>query len=147
MRAHVKEAVHGMDPLASISVTVETSSVTTGNVLPILHELRHALQRLRTDHTEHIIDLSSLPMAAEEYLEIEQLLGHGEIHARLQALGESTISETAIPGIWSIVHMNADKAVVGRFLEITDCPAILKTQAQDLENGIAQLAHVIDLYS
>lgn len=133
-----------MDQLSSVAIEIEPTSATTGNVLPLLHELRHALLQFRDDGTEHCIDLNSLPLAVQDYRRLDELLGRGEIHAQLLALGESQITETRIPGIWRIIHYNTEHAVVGRFLEVTGCPAILKTQQQDLGSGIQDLERLID---
>ena len=135
-----------MDRIDSISIDVEDTSSQTGNVLPLLHELKHALKEFAATGREHTIDLNGLPMAPEEDRRLERLLGSGEVRAELDALGTSEITETAIPGVWRVTHYNGDHIVVGRLLEITDCPAILKSQRQDLDGGISQLEQMIDEY-
>ena len=132
-----------MDQLESIPIDVDPASALTGNLLPLLHELRHALRRFTDAGTSHTIDLSSLPMAPEEQRQLQRILGEGEVRASLQALGSSNIAETAIPGIWSITHYNGDEKIVGRFLEVTDCPSLLKSQHQDLADGIDRLEQLI----
>ncbi len=136
-----------MERIESISIEVDSTTTLTGNVLPLLHELRHALKEFSATGTEHTIDLNSLPMAPQEDQQMERLLGTGEVRAQLDALGTSDITETAIPGVWRITHYNSDRVVVGRFLEITDCPAILKSQREDLPAAIDQLQRLIDEYS
>lgn len=136
-----------MDQLGSVAIEVEPAPASTGNVLPLLHELRHALLRFHDDGSEHCIDLNSVPLAAQDYRALDELLGHGEVRAQLRALGDSEISETRIPGIWRVVHFNTEHAVVGRFLEVTACPALLKTQQQDLAGGIEDLQQLIDACS
>jgi hydrogenase-1 operon protein HyaF len=133
-----------MTGIETIAVTTENSPAHTGNVLPLLHELRHALNKHIESGAEHVIDLNSLPMAPQEEQQLEQLLGDGEVHARLDALGRSEIAETAIPGIWRVTHYNGDNARVGRFLEVTDCPAILKSQQPDLPGAVSRLQQIID---
>jgi hydrogenase-1 operon protein HyaF len=133
-----------MTKIEGIAVDVETPSSLTGNVLPLLHELRHALTRHVESGAEHSIDLNSLPMAPEEERQLEALLGTGEVRARLDALGRSEISETLIPGIWRVIHYNTDGDLVGKFLEITDCPAILKSQGQDIPEGVVYLKRLIE---
>lgn len=133
-----------MNRLESIPVDVQNTASLTGNLLPLLHELHHALQTCAATGATHSIDLNSLPMAPEENAQLEHLLGNGEVRAELQALGNSEIAETAIPGVWRVTHHNADGAVVARLLEITDCPAILKTQHQDLADGVQRLQALIE---
>jgi hydrogenase-1 operon protein HyaF len=132
-----------MDRIDSISIEDDSSSALTGNVLPLLHELRHALADYAATGTQHTIDLNSLPLAPQESQQLDTMLGNGEVRARLDALGTSEIIETAIPGVWRVTHYNGDGVVVGHFLEITDCPDILKSQPQDLPSGIDQLDRLI----
>ncbi|MDT8387123.1 MAG: hydrogenase expression/formation C-terminal domain-containing protein [Thiogranum sp.] len=133
-----------MDKAGAIAIEIEPAAITTGNVLPLLHELQHALLRFQIDGSEHCIDVNSLPLSEQDHRQLESVLGRGEVHARLQALGDSEITETRIPGIWRVVHANAEGAVVGRFLEVTACPSILKTQQPDITDGIAHLQRLID---
>ena len=135
-----------MDRVDSISIEVDSSPALTGNVLPLLHEIRHALEDFATTGTEHTIDLNGLPLAPQESRQLEELLGTGEVRAQLDALGTSEITETAIPGVWRVTHYNGDRIVVGQFLEITDCPAILKSQPQDLPTGVSRLDQLISEY-
>jgi hydrogenase-1 operon protein HyaF len=134
---------HGMHRIDSIPVDVRETAYHTANLLPLLHELRHALVACAERGETHSIDLNRLPLAPAESAQLEQLLGRGEITARLQALGDSEIVETRLPGVWRITHRNADGTVVARLLEITDCPAILKTPQQDLADGALQLEQLI----
>ena len=132
-----------MNRIDSIPVDVQGTASLTGNLVPLLHELHHALKTFVETGTTHSIDLNSLPMAPAENERLERLLGSGEIRAQLQALGNSDIDETGIPGVWCVTHRNADGAVVARLLEITDCPAILKAQRQDLTDGVQRLEQLI----
>ena len=72
----------------------------TWNVKPILHEIRHALDKLLESGESSIIDLRSIPLAPGEEDTIITTLGHGEVHAQLDALGPSEIYETQYAGVW-----------------------------------------------
>jgi hydrogenase-1 operon protein HyaF len=111
----------------------------TGNVRPLLHEIRHALVRLADGGDGTVIDLQSLPLAPGEERRIEEALGQGEIAAELNALGRSSIVETAYPGVWMITHRNTEDEVIGRFIEVTRVPALLKAQPEDVQAGLERL--------
>jgi len=111
----------------------------TGNDLPILHEIRHALDRLIESGEPTIIDLRAMPMAPGEEARIESVLGHGEVDARIDALGPSEVRETAIAGVWLVTHYNAEEEILGKFIEITRLPSILESQTEDMRNGLAVL--------
>ncbi len=125
-----------MSSLDSIAVNVESF---TGNVQPLLHEIRHALRRLADGQPGTVIDLRSLPMAPEEEQQLEADLGHGEVSAEFEAQGLTTIRETSFPGAWLVTHHNEAEEVVSKFIEVAHCPEILKTQQDDLETGIERL--------
>ena len=125
--------------LDSIAVRVEDRSSWTGNVTPLLHEIRHALRRLVDHGTAHVIDLRGLPMAPGEQDRLEQVLGRGELSARLDALGPSEIVETAYAGVWLVTHRNGDGQVVGKFIEVTHAPELLRSQDADVGDALARM--------
>lgn len=125
-----------MSSLDNIPVRAE---VATGNVDPLLHEIRHALRRLAQGEEGTTIDLKRLPLAPGEEERIEATLGVGEVHAEVDALGPTLIQETSYPGVWLITHKNADDVVVARFVEVTYVPELLKSQPADIDAGIARL--------
>ena len=125
-----------MSSLDKIPVTTE---VATGNVEPLLHEIRHALKRLASGEEGTTIDLKSLPLAPGEEERIEATLGIGEVRAEVDALGPTLIQETSYPGVWLTTHKNADDAVVARFIEVTYIPELLRSQPEDIDAGIDRL--------
>jgi hydrogenase-1 operon protein HyaF len=111
----------------------------TGNVLPLLHEIKHALQRLVEQGREDIIDLGSIPMTSDDEQVLESFLGRGEVRASLEALGKSEIRETRFSGVWWIIHYNENDERIGHFIEITSMPKILKSQAEDMQAALSEL--------
>ncbi|NOR40550.1 MAG: hypothetical protein GQ537_05020 [Gammaproteobacteria bacterium] len=118
---------------------VEVGEDLTHNVQPLLHEIRHALATLLDDGGNTVIDLRSLPLAPGEEQKLLDKLGRGEVTARLQALGPSEIVETRYPGVWVVVHFNNDNEVIGKFIEICDIPDLLRSQQEDIRQGLEQL--------
>lgn len=116
-------------------------SLDTGNDILILHEIRHALKKLLDESESTIIDLRAIPMAPGEEARIETMLGQGELSATLNALGKSTINETAFSGVWLITHYNTEDEILGKFIEISKLPSILASQHEDIEVGLEQLTH------
>jgi len=130
-----------MSSLSQISVSVEAA---TGNVQPLLHELRHALERLAHGGEGTVIDLRGLPLAPGEETKIEEALGEGEVHAELNALGVTTIQETAFSGVWFVTHRNLENEIVARFVEVCHVPEILRAQSEDIQKSADRLAQQLD---
>jgi hydrogenase-1 operon protein HyaF len=137
-------APRASETLQSIAVRVEDASpatveVFTGNVLPLLHEVRHALERLLANGEETMIDLGGLPLAPGEFDRIVEALGEGEVRATLNALGPSDVRETRYSGVWLVTHRNANDEVMGRYIEVARMPAVLLAQELDMRSGLAAL--------
>ena len=133
------------DALKAIGVKVEPASVEeidafTLNVVPLLHEVRHALERLLESGEPTTIDLGAIPLAPGEFEKIDAALGTGEVKVALDAMGPSQIYETQFSGVWRITHFNAADEVVGRFVEVTRIPEILLAQETDVRIGLDLLS-------
>ena len=118
---------------------VETGEELTRNVKPLLHEIRHALDALLDSGECNMIDLRSIPLAPGEEEQILEELGHGEVYARLHALGPTEIVETRVPGVWVVVHYNNEDEVIGKFIEVCEIPELLRSQQEDIREGLEQL--------
>jgi hydrogenase-1 operon protein HyaF len=128
-----------MNDTGSSELRVEAGEQLTFNVEPLLHEIRHGLTRLLDSAVATTIDLRSIPLAPGEEARILRELGTGEVQARMSALGPSDIMETQFPGVWLVTHYNSENEVVGKFIEVCEMPQILKAQAEDIRDGLAQL--------
>ena len=87
-----------------IPVVVDSATakpVPSMNVEPILHEVRHSLERLLKTGESSMIDLRAIPLAPGEDEEIRERLGEGEAGINIDALGPSTLTETAYP-LWLV---------------------------------------------
>ena len=107
--------------------------------VPVAHEIRHALQRLLDSGEETAIDVSRLPLSPADEAMLRDLLGLGEVTAELNAIGRSSIYETAISGVWWVEHYGADGEPLGCSIEVTTIPAILRAQPQDMREALTRL--------
>ena len=121
------------------SLNVGAGESLTHNVQPLLHEIRHALDKLLDDGDNTVIDLRSIPLAPGEEQKLLDELGYGEVAARVQALGPTEIVETRYPGVWVVVHSNDAKEVIGKVIEVCDIPDLLRSQQEDIRQGLEQL--------
>lgn len=132
---------HGRDAVASCDSS--PCSVPTGNLTPLLHEIRHALARWLENGQTHIIDLRTLPMSPGEEQRLLDILGRGEIDAALSALGDSEILETAYSGVWLVTHHNDSGDLIGRYIEVCEIPEILKSQSEDAGLALQRLDELL----
>ena len=52
-------------------IFITSNADTTGNVIPLLHQIRHALSQLLAQQEETTIDLRRLPLSASEESQLE----------------------------------------------------------------------------
>lgn len=122
----------------------QVEEFSTGNDILILNEIRHALKKLIDSGETTTIDLRALPMAPGELDRIEEMLGKGEISATLDALGQSTIVETRASGVWLITHLNTEGETLGKYIEISPFPHLLRAHEEDMQNGYERICHQIN---
>ncbi|MBI3546977.1 MAG: hydrogenase expression/formation protein [Gammaproteobacteria bacterium] len=116
-----------------------TPVMSHGNALPLLHEIEVLLDQLIATGKSGAIDLRSLPMLADDYEKLKEILGEGEVKATVDAMGPSQVRETAIHGVWWVTHFNSDATVLAEFIEITYIPEILQTHPADARMGLENL--------
>jgi hydrogenase-1 operon protein HyaF len=110
-----------------------------GSLRALLTEITVMLERLARDRTIGSIALNSLPFAPGEYEQLRQMLGQGEVSARIEAIGPSEVVETRYPGVWWVTHYNVEGDIVADTIEITSLPEILKSQPEDINAGLELL--------
>jgi len=115
----------------------------TGNAPPLLRELVELVRRLLETGEPSAIDLSALPLTPADLDWLRGKLGNGEISVTLQASGESTLDETACPGVWWVTHHNEQGAVTSQFIEVAFVPELVKAHPQDVEIGREHLELLI----
>lgn len=129
-----------MSVLDNVQLEVETPRpAETGNTLPLLYEIRHGLQRLSDTGKETTLDLRAIPFGPGDEERLFSILGAGEVSATISALGESTVQETRFPAVWIVEHKSPDNERIALQIEITETPAILKTQPGDVADSLVLL--------
>ena len=135
-----------MSSLDAIGIRIENGErdqLSAGNALPILNEIRHALDRLTRNGAPTVIDLLSMPFGPGDEERLLSVLGKGEVSAVLDSLGESRAWESRFPGVWLVDHYGPDGQRVAFHIEITDMPQILRAQHEDIAAGLQQLNSVL----
>lgn len=126
----------------SIPVKVKTEtriSSIGGGVFAIAHELLRHLEHLAETGESAAIDLKSLPMAPDEFNDIKNMLGEGEIDLTLEMDGPTRIRETAFAGVWWIQHKAPDGRILTEYIEIARFPDFLSAQPDHITDAVRHL--------
>lgn len=123
------------------------SNESYANVVPLLHEVRHAVARFHESGEPTTIDLRRIPMTEHDEQELEGFLGVGEVSIEIQALGPTQIRETQFPAVWHIVHYNADGEIAGKFVTVAAIPDLVLAQPEDAARGLRALSERLDEFT
>ena len=115
------------------------SGMKTGMAKAVMHEISARLDDLSGDGKESAIDLRSLPLTDADVLELESLLGKGEVQAELSVIGTTRIWETAFTGVWWVRHLGSNQQTASEEIAITALPEILKSHPEDIHTAAARL--------
>jgi hydrogenase-1 operon protein HyaF len=117
----------------------------SGNTDAILHEIVALLETYTTSGQTGAIDLHSLPLTPADYALLRDTLAEGEVHARIDAIGNTEVRETHYPGVWWLTYYNAEDDIVADLLEVTTVPEILKAPVEDICDGLSRLRERLKL--
>lgn len=137
-------------PLDAIPIVVESAAMEpppgaglTGNAPVLLREIAEYVRGLLETGQATAIDLSAMPLTPADLDWLRERLGQGEIDVTLNAEGESTLSETACPGVWWVTHRNEKGAVASQFIEVARVPELVKAHPEDIKIGLEHLEYLI----
>lgn len=134
-------------PLEDIAVSVydpRHDASPTPNVQALLNEIATLLAVLLESGAPDSIDLRGLPLMPGEREALRNALGRGEVSAKVSALGEAEIYETAFPGVWWAQHLSESGETVAELIEICLQPAMLASHPADVGNGLERIRKLID---
>jgi hydrogenase-1 operon protein HyaF len=137
-------------PLSDIPIVINAGAEAaqadaglSGNAPVLLREIAEHVQQLLTDGTTATIDLGALPMTPADLDWLRKTLGQGELDITLNADGESSLTETACPGVWWVIHRNERGAVASEFIEVAHVPDLAKAHPEDIKIGLEHLEFLI----
>ena len=127
-----------MPNLSDIPIRIDNPSFHA-NAIPLLHEIRHALRKLAAGGETRIIDLMAIPFGPGDEDLLLEVLGRGEVEAKVTALGSSRVWESAYPGVWVLDHRDTDDIRIAFQVQVTAVPDIVCTPADDMIESTERL--------
>jgi len=128
-------------------VAMGAEAVVTANLPPVLHEILHAVQQLRSNAQGSSVDLLAMPFGPGERDRLLEWLGKGEVTAKVDALGETRINESRFPGVWVVEHFSTERQQIALQVEIAEVPAMLRTPQADLADSERLLREALEQLS
>lgn len=133
-----------LDTIPVVTASGLAAQELSGNAPALLREIAEMLRRLLTSGDSSAIDLQALPLTPMDLDWLRGQLGEGEIAITLNADGESSLNETACPGVWWVTHRNRQGAVTAQFIEVAYVPEVVKAHHDDVKIGLEHLEWLIN---
>lgn len=124
--------------LEHIPIVAESAGLT-GQAAAVLREIAALLARLVASGEGGAIDLSALPLTPADRDWLCAQLGRGEVEILLHTGGESTLQESAYPGVWWVRHYNEAGVLVSELIEVCHIPEIVSAHPTDIQSGLERL--------
>jgi hydrogenase-1 operon protein HyaF len=130
-----------MSDAIPLKVKASPKGVTIGGGVKALgFEILSHLERFLESGETAAIDMRGLPMAPNEYKELLDMLGQGELDLTLEMGGKTRIRETAYSGVWWIQHQGPDDRIQSEYIEINRIPDFLCAQTDQIEDAVKALS-------
>jgi hydrogenase-1 operon protein HyaF len=117
------------------------------NAVPLLNEIKHALERWRAHGEPRTINIFNFPLTAADASWLDEVLGRGELTVEYQGMEHTFWQEAKVSGVWWGEYRNGSGNVTLRSIEIADFPTLARAQPEDIDDGIAQLAAILQAHS
>ena len=113
------------------------------NVPSLLTELADQRQHWRAGQPAHVINLSLLPLTAQDIGALDQQLGTGRVLILSRGYGNCRITNTCRSNTWRVVYYNAHDKVILNAVEVVALPEAACAAPEDLADSLERLADVL----
>ena len=128
-----------LDQVKAVLHDVPTSAESVMNAPAILAELISASERYRPGAETHVVNLTLLPVTAEDLDYLAVHLGGGPVTILSRGYGNCRISSTALPHTWWVQYFNSMDQLILNTIEVDDVPAVALAAPEDLEDSVVRL--------
>ena len=116
------------------------------NAMPILSEIRDHVRSWRDGDPAHVINLTLLPLSAEDIRFLGDSLGTGPVETLSRGYGDCQIISTACPGVWWVRYTNSMGTLILNTLEITAIPLVACAAQEDLADSRRRFGELLEPY-
>lgn len=116
------------------------------NAPALLSEITDKLSAYRAGQAAHVINLTLLPLTAEDLACLGAALGVGATTILSRGYGNCRIGATRLPNVWWIKFYNSQDALILNTIEIVDVPEVAMAAPEDLADTAARLREIVALF-
>ena len=129
-------------------VPTDMSEVRQGiaNAPALLVEIDEKIRHLQPGAASHMINLSLLPLSAEDLILLGERLGVGPVTILSRGYGNCRIGSTACKSTWWIKYYNSEDALIMNTIEVVDVPEVAMAAPEDLADSAERLHEILEIY-
>lgn len=113
------------------------------NAPALLAELQDHWQRWAPGQPQQVLNLTLLPMSAQDIGFLDHHLGTGRVLILSRGYGNCRITNTNRPHCWRVIYYNSQDVVILNTVEVGVLPAVAQAAQEDLDDAHERLAEVL----
>ncbi|MHB1750170.1 MAG: hydrogenase expression/formation protein [Acidithiobacillus sp.] len=117
-----------------------------GNAPHVLAELVARVRAFQPGDASHVVNLSLLPMSPEDFSWLGGMLGEGPLAIVSRGYGTCRIRSTRLRYMWWVQYYNSSDLLILNTLEVTDVPLVACAAQEDVEDSVARIREVGEVY-
>ena len=117
------------------------------NAPHVLAELAAKVRVFQSGDASHVVNLSLLPMSPEDFSWLGGMLGEGPLAIFSRGYGTCRIRSTRLRYTWWVQYYNSSDLLILNTLEVTDVPLVACAALEDVEDSVARIREVMEVYA
>jgi len=110
----------------------------------LLTEIREQVLHFRQGQPPHVINLTLLPLTAEDRTVLEHAAPTGPVAILSRGFGNCRITSTLLRNLWRVQYFNSMQTLILNTLEVVDVPEVAMAAAEDLADSRQRLRELLD---
>ena len=117
------------------------------NAPALLSEIADKAAAYRPGQPAHVINLTLLPLSAEDLACLGAALGVGPATILSRGYGNCRVGATQVPNVWWIKFFNSQDALILSTIEVVDVPEIALAAPEDFADTAVRLREIVALFA
>ncbi len=110
----------------------------------LLTEIREQVLHFRRGQAPHVINLTLLPLTAEDQAVLERAAPVGPVAILSRGFGNCRITSTSLLNLWRVQYFNSMQTLILNTFEVVEVPEVAMAAPEDLADSRQRLQELLD---
>jgi hydrogenase-1 operon protein HyaF len=110
----------------------------------LLTEIREQVLRFTAGQPPHVINLTLLPLTAEDQAVLERAAPAGPVAILSRGFGNCRITSTLLRNLWRVQYFNSMQTLILNTLEVVEVPEVAMAAADDLSDSRERMLELLE---